>query len=123
MTNTTTWAETAKKLKEECGWTVEFKPLVAAVNDAALERYGGNTVTDAICGWVFDNIGPDYYLRRVEGEGAVFTLELGPPYLWRSPGGISGDGFRSRHPDAPPHAVMQEACRLGHVDFTLLGAT
>jgi hypothetical protein len=59
------------------------------------------------CGWTVEHKPHDF--------------DEGRPYLWRSPGGLSGGDFRSSHPDGPPHAVMQEAYRLGHVDFTVLG--
>jgi hypothetical protein len=44
-----------------------------------------------------------------------------PPFLWRSPDGLSGSEYRSSHPDSPPEAVMKEACRRGDVYFTHLG--
>jgi hypothetical protein len=62
-------------------------------------------------------------LLRAKGWTIQYLpLDGFPPYVWRSPDGLSGSDYRSYHPTIPPDAVMQYACRRGDVEFTHLTA-
>lgn len=45
-----------------------------------------------------------------------------PPYLWRSPEGMSGSEYRSEHYDGPPESVMLAAYKAALIGFVELTA-
>lgn len=78
--------------------------------------------------------GPEHRLLKTWAEVAAGLRACGwvvefsplgnlPPFLWISPEGTGGAGYRSRHPESPPPAVMHAACKSGVIGFTHLAAS